>query len=414
MTDSPSTDSPLTDVVSQQYEKYCYPLPIMDLSTLGDGVWYWFDPSEFQRVLWPDREPRADLDVLVAGCGTNQAAAIAYRNPQAKVVGIDISQTSLDHQRYLKDKHGLWNLEVHRLPIEEVGTLGRDFDQIISTGVLHHTADPLVSMKALGACLRPDGVIGLALYARYGRIGVELMQAVFRDMGLAQDDRSVRAVHDTLAQLPAEHPLKSYLKLEGDWELQYDAAIVDTFLHGRDRSFTVDDCIALAEDASLEFQGWLLNSAYHPHEAFAQGGGMDRTLAGLPERKLWSVMERLNVMAACHFFMACRSDRPKSAYRIDFSDDACLDYVPLMRNRCGLDGSYVYKPRWRDSLSPVTLPFVQQLDGRRTIREIAAVTPLVGAGSGEAGPAERERFARKIFEALWKLDVVTMRLGGAG
>jgi SAM-dependent methyltransferase len=48
-----------------------------------------------------------DLDILIAGCGTNQAAVSAYRNPGAKVVGIDISQPSLDHQQYLKDKHGL-------------------------------------------------------------------------------------------------------------------------------------------------------------------------------------------------------------------------------------------------------------------------------------------------------------------
>lgn len=262
------SEDPLSDVVSRQDEKYCYRRPIPDLSAVDPRIWYWFDPAEFHQVLWPDRAARPDIDILIAGCGTNQAAMIAYRNPAAKVVGVDISQSSLDHQRYLKDKHGLWNLEVHRLPIEELSTLELDFDLIVSTGVPHHLADPPVGMTAPAGCLRCDGVIGLALYACYGRIGVEIMQSLIRDMGLCKDDDSVRTVQEAIGQLGAEHLLRTYLRTEGDRELQYDATIVDTFLHGRDRSYTVDDCIGLATSADLEFAGWLLNSPYHPHDQF--------------------------------------------------------------------------------------------------------------------------------------------------
>jgi SAM-dependent methyltransferase len=187
-------DDPRADVVTRQYERWRYPQPIQDLEALTDSTWHWFDPSRFHRILWPDREYKPDLDILIAGCGTNQAAIFAYRNPAARVVGVDISQPSLDHQQYLKDKHGLWNLELHLLPIEELPTLGLDFDLIVSTGVLHHLADPLAGMKALAGCLRTDGAIGVTLYAKYGRVGVEMLQSVFRDMGLRQDDASVQTV----------------------------------------------------------------------------------------------------------------------------------------------------------------------------------------------------------------------------
>ena len=96
--------------------------------------WQWFDPSHAHRVFWPDREHKSDLDILIAGCGTN---------PDAKVVAVDVSQPSLDHQQFLKDKYGLWNLELRLLPIEELPTLGRDFDLVVSTGVLHHMVEPL-------------------------------------------------------------------------------------------------------------------------------------------------------------------------------------------------------------------------------------------------------------------------------
>ncbi len=276
-------DDPRADVVSRQYERWRYPRPIKDLEALPDGIWYWFDPSAFHRILWPDREYKPDLDILIAGCGTNQAAVFAYKNPDAKVVGVDISQPSLDHQQYLKDKHGLWNLELHLLPIEELHTLGLDFDLIVSTGVLHHMADPLAGMKSLGACLRKDGAIGLTLYAKYGRVGVELLQSVFRDMGLGQDEASVQIVKDAISLLSPEHPVQTYLKTEGDWELQYDAAVVDTFLHGRDRSYSVDDCLDLVTSAGLDFQGWLLNAPYYPHDLFSPGTESYRAVNALPE-----------------------------------------------------------------------------------------------------------------------------------
>ena len=204
---------PRADVVVRQYERWRYPRPIQDLEVWVAGSWEWFDPSHAHRVLWPDREYKRDLDILIAGCGTNQAAVFAFTNPAAKVVAVDISQPSLDHQQYLKDKHGLWNLELHLLPIEELSTLGLDFDLVVSTGVLHHLADPLGGMKALAGCVRPDGAIGVMVYARYGRIGVELLESVFRDMELGQDDVSVQIVKDTISLLPPDHPLRSYLKI---------------------------------------------------------------------------------------------------------------------------------------------------------------------------------------------------------
>ncbi len=391
---------PRSDVVSRQYERYRYPLPIQDLDALPASMWHWFDPSRFHDMLWPDRGYPPDLDILIAGCGTNQAAVFAHRNPGAKVVGVDISQFSLDHQQFLKDKHGLWNLELHRLPIEELPTLGADFDLIVSTGVLHHLADPVVGMKALGNCLRPDGAIGLTLYAKYGRTGVEMMQSVFRDMGLPQDDASVHLVKEAISVLPAEHPLRTYFRAEGDWELQYDAAVVDTFLHGRDRSFDVDGCIDLATSAGLAFQGWFINAPYYPHDWFMPGTAAYDAVNSLPERELWSVMERLHVFAACHFFMACRPERPKDSYAVDFSTSASLDYVPGLRFKCGLAGGDIVKPGGCVGLNAAQLPFVQQVDGRHTIREIVE---RVGQGGQGA-----EKFARELFRWLWRLDFLAM------
>ena len=401
-------DDPRADVVSRQYERWRYPRPIHDLKTWAavPGNWQWYDPVHAHRILWPDREYKPDLDILIAGCGTNQAAIFAYTNPAAKVVAVDISQPSLDHQQYLKDKHGLGNLELHLLPIEDLPTLGLDFDLIVSTGVLHHLANPRAGMETLAGCLRRDGAMGLMLYAKYGRVGIEVLQSVFRDLGLSQDETSVQIVKEMISVLPSYHP--GYRPVKKSDELHSDAALVDAFLHGRERSYTVDDCIDLVASAGLVFQGWLQKAPYYAHDWFAPASAFYSALNALPETRLWSVMERIQIFNTCHFFMACRPKRPKESYTIDFSTEGSRDYVPLMRKGCGLSADEIFRRDWRTSLNSAQLPFVQHVDGRRTIREITQRMAQSGTRRGDV--ADLENFGRKLFQSLWRLDFLAMGL----
>ena len=67
-----SQPGPLDDVVAQQYSRWMYPAPIFDLPAWLKDHWQWFDPSHAHRLFWPDQEYPVGLDILVAGCGTNQ------------------------------------------------------------------------------------------------------------------------------------------------------------------------------------------------------------------------------------------------------------------------------------------------------------------------------------------------------
>ena len=403
-------ESPRADVVAQQYEKWQYPEPIQNLETWLSNNWQWFDPSHAHRILWPDRPQNPDLDILIAGCGTNQAAVFAYTNRASKVVAIDVSQPSLDHSKYLKDKYSLKNLELHLLPVEEVPTLDRSFDLVVSTGVLHHLAEPKAGMKALAEVMRPDGVAAIMLYARYGRAGVELMQAVFREMGLTQDEESLEMVKAAVASLAPSHPLRSYMSIAPD--LQFDAGMVDTFLHGRDRSYTVDDCLDLVDSAGLVFQDWFLKTSYYPPTLTEPSNEFYAAVNQLPAEKIWSVMERLKTLNACHFFLATHPDRPADSYRIDFSASNALDYVPLLRLRCGVSGQEIYRPGWRINLDPTHLAFVQHVDGERSIREIADRVTQSGV-LARADQAELEYIGLELFEGLWRADFIGIDLSGA-
>ena len=398
-------DPPLSDLVARQYERWAYPAPIHDLRAWLVDNWQWFDPSHAHRLFWPDRPSPAGMEILVAGCGTNQAAVFALNNPGARVVGIDVSATSLAHQALLRDTHGLSNLELHRLPIEDAGTLGRTFDLVVSTGVLHHMADPVAGLRSLAGCLKPHGVAALMLYARYGRLGVEMMQSVFRDMGLQPDEPSLSLVRDALENLPADHPVASYRAIASD--LDDDAGVLDTFLHVRERSYTVDECRAFVASAGLEFQGLFFRAPYHPPPAAP--GTFFAQVASMPAERQWSVMERINFNNGCHFFLACRPDRPRREYAVDFAATDAPQFVPSMRHRCGLDGSQLMQPGWGIALDDAQVALVRQVDGRRTIAEIAdaaAAAEVRTAGGGDPGT----RAAVEFFHLLWRLDFMAMGL----
>ena len=400
------TTDPLGDVVSQQYEKWVYPAPIDDLEEWLRGNWQWFDPSHAYRLLWPDRDYQPGMDILVAGCGTNQAAVIAYTNPSAHIVAIDVSRASLDHHRWLQQRYGLDNLELHQLPIEDVASLDRDFDLIITTGVLHHMAEPKSGLRALAGCLRPDGVLAVMLYASYGRIGVQMMQSVFKDLGLQQDESSLDVVRDAIRQLSPLHPLASYLQIAPD--LGDDAGVVDTFLHGREEAYSIDECRALVESSGLVFQDLFLRASYYPPTPTTSP--FFTAVAAMPREQQWSIMQRINASNACHYFLACRPERQVESYATDFGSEAALDYVPSFRKACGLIGSAVRRhDGWTREVTPLQAALVEHIDGRRSIADIIdAVT-----SSGTFARADRGDIAGVALNtcrALWEQDFIAVGL----
>jgi hypothetical protein len=120
-------------------------------------------------------------------------------------------------------------------------------------------------------------------------------------------------------------------------------------------------------------------------------------------------MERVNHRNGCHFFTACRPERPTETYRVDFATDRWLDAVPFFRYRCGLQGETISRPGWSTVLSPDQLALVWLVDGRRTIREILAAAAQSTTASGRS-PANLDRFALTLFESLVNRDFLVLAL----
>lgn len=368
-----------------QYERWTYPEPVDDLDSpkLAQHIESFRTLKYLSPAYWPLGQPREDLDILVAGCGTVAAAAVARFFPACRVVGIDISQTSLDHQDRLRQRHGLANLELRRLPVERAVELGRRFDYIACHGVLHHLPDPGAGLRGLTSALNPEhGVIALMLYAKYGRAPVYWMQELFQILKLEQTSADVGVVRDTLAALPADHPLRPYLKLDA-FGVGSDAGLVDMFLHRRDRAYSVSDCLALLDGAGLAFQGWDNNLFYHP-DAFCPKGSLLRDrFDRLPEPRLWEAMELLLGRISSHWFFACSKDRKPETYRIPWDSNELAGWIPLraaqLASRQGAAGAEYAMAGENRPTVPITAQqavMLTQIDGKRTAGQCAVAAGL--------------------------------------
>lgn len=389
MADSNSPSIPTyspDDPVVAQYEQWQYPAPVADLTDPAAAAYLrsYSTLDNLAPIYWPAGSPRTDLDVLVAGCGTMAAASYALLNPRCRVVGIDVSHAALAHEQRLKDRHKLDNLTLRHCPIERVASLDMSFDFVGCQGVLHHMPDPVAGLRALGGVLRRDGVIAIMVYAKYGRTGVYMLQDLFRLLGVEQTSQGVAVVRETLANLPADHPVQAYRRHATD--LGSDAGLVDTFLHPRDRSFSVGDCISLVSDAGMAFQNWDRNFFYYPEGPFQYAPALCDRLAQLPDEQIWQAMELAFGAVGVHYFHVCRRDRDIANYRVPWGSQRLLDCIPIVSARLIRGEGPDRRPVWsmaQAGLPPVFLPeahaaIFSHVNGKRTIRDCMAAAGVRG------------------------------------
>ena len=413
--DDARTLDALADPVCAFYTAHPYPPPVANLDRARAE---WQDVNRHRaehHLLWPGTPYRAGLDILVAGCGTWQAAKYALCRPEAHVVGIDVSTTSLDHTEQLKQKYRLTNLETAPVAIESVEGMAQQFDLVVCTGVLHHLVDPAVGLRALRSVLKPDGVLYLMVYAPYGRTGIYMLQEYCRRVGVDTSGREVEDLNAVVAALPRHHPLLTELATSRD--VLNTHALADALLNPRDQAYSVPRLFELLERGGCRFDRWHWQAPYSPDcGAFAATPHANR-VAALPPGERDAAMELWRGTMGTHSVVVSRSDAPgDGGASVTFDDQRWAGYVPIrmpytvcVEERLPAGAAAVLLNRshqHHDLVMPITRHEKQMfdaIDGRRTIAEIAA---LAGRDGGRGG-------AKVLFEKLWRYDQVVFDTSGA-
>lgn len=290
--------------VKEQYEKWVYPDPILDMElAINSGYHELGDPLDHKEKIWTNPlEVPGSGSILCAGCGPNQASYYALKYPKWEVTGIDVSEASLDNQSFLKTKHNLDNLTLCELDLLDVNSLKTEFDIIVCTGVLHHLAIPEQGLKSLGEALTSGGVASLMVYGSAVRAGVHMLQSVFRELGLTQDQEDVNFVRQLVYSLPPQHPLNYYLRYADD--LKADAGLVDTFLHPQETSYSAREVFDFTRSAGLRFINWCEPEAYDLSSVLPDEHILRSKLKTLSPEQEAQLCDRLTYRQANHRWFA--------------------------------------------------------------------------------------------------------------
>jgi SAM-dependent methyltransferase len=187
-------DDAVTQAVADQYVRWPYPLWTRVTAPAPTTV-----PREVGKLDVRARRLPVRAEVLVAGCGTGREAALmARRFPAAHVTAIDISAGSL---AYAAGRCAGLGIDFQLLDLHEAARLGRRFDLIACSGVLHHLPDPEGGWAKLVEVLKPGGVMKVMVYSRVARLRVEAAKVHIADLrDRPVDDDLLRAVRRRLIE----------------------------------------------------------------------------------------------------------------------------------------------------------------------------------------------------------------------
>jgi len=391
--------------VQDFYERYPYPPPV---ESLDEYRLLWQDQQRRRadyHLFWPYKSYSESRTILIAGCGTSQAAKHAMRWPDAVVIGIDFSTTSISCTEELKRKYKLDNLQVFQLPIERVAELGMNFDQIVCTGVLHHLPDPDAGLKALRSVLKQDGALHLMVYAPYGRTGIYMLQDFCRRVGISTTDEGIADLITALKLLPPGHPLENLLREAPDF--RNAAALADALLNPQDQAYSVPQLFDFLERGGFRFGRWLSQAAYSRYCGIMAQIPQASSLAKLTLKDQYAAVELFRGTMVMHSLIAYRNGSPQEFSEISFDGDAWLAYVPIrmpdtiaVQERLPAGAAAVLINRthtYRDIYLPIDSiekSLFDAIDGKLNIGTIAE----------RVLPASQLNIARTFFEHLWWHD----------
>lgn len=237
--------------LSDQYNKYIYPKPCENIHEEWIKVnrFQLCDPNYLWHKIWPEKEySRKPLRILIAGCGSDQAAIIAKCNPIHEFVGIDLSKNSLAHQKKLIDDSKINNLKLICDDFRKV-KFNSKFDYIISSGVIHHLENVDSALSYFNENLKDDGAVFLMVYGDQQSAGINNIKKVFKSLNFSQNQESIESIRKIIFKLKEHHPAKIFASLYSD--INNDSGVVDTFLHPEENFFNIKSLINILKRNNL-------------------------------------------------------------------------------------------------------------------------------------------------------------------
>jgi SAM-dependent methyltransferase len=365
----------ISTAVTKLYDTYPFPPdPILDEPPPGyNWRWNWLTAYNFCTGRKPARQ---DVRILDAGCGSGVSTEyLVHLNPQATVVGIDLSAGTLAVAQERCRRSGADRVEFQQLSLFDVAQLPGAFDLINCVGVLHHTPDPIRGIQALATKLAPGGLLHIFVYAALGRWEINLMQTA---IALLQGDKQgdymdgVSIGRQIFAALPETNRLVKREQERWAWENQRDECFADMYVHPHEIDYTIDTLFELIDASGLEFLGFSNPQNWQVESLFGQNPELRERTKQLSDRQRYRLIELLNPDRVTHYeFFLGNSPLPQ----FDWTDDAQLLTAIPERSPCmeGWPGQAVFNHNYEIiNLLPAEQQFLQACD-RNSSRSVSEI-----------------------------------------
>jgi SAM-dependent methyltransferase len=254
--------TPIADEVSRkvraQYEEMPYPRWITAAPATPERSLAWYLRNQFPLAPLRDLPKREGLDVLIAGCGTGQhPIETARRFPTARVLAIDLSLSSLSYAKRKTQALGLANIDYAQADLlllgAHLGSAGRSFDLIESSGVLHHLADPMAGWRVLLSLLRPGGVMHIGLYSALARADIRAARAFVAERGYGRTVADIRQFRQDLRSLPEGSPVRNVMNFSDFYTV---SECRDLIFHVQEHQLSIPEIKTFLHENALTFLGF--------------------------------------------------------------------------------------------------------------------------------------------------------------
>jgi 2-polyprenyl-3-methyl-5-hydroxy-6-metoxy-1,4-benzoquinol methylase len=281
-------ENSISRLVQDQYEQNPYPRWVASMSvgkptTVEAYLRQLFPCSDFAQGSANQSSMNRHADILVAGCGTGQQSiATARRFMGAKVLAVDLSLSSLAYAKRMSDALGVRNLEYAHADILKLGSIGRSFDVIEASGVLHHMAEPLQGWRILLSLLRPGGFMNVGLYSRTGRQIIQGAREFAAEKGYPATTEGIRRLRQDIL-LTAHREVSN-------WSDYYTTSECrDLLFHVQEHHTTIPDIARFIDEQRLRFIGFHVPP--HTAGAYRRRFSHDTSLTDL---SAWTTFENEN------------------------------------------------------------------------------------------------------------------------
>jgi SAM-dependent methyltransferase len=376
------TSQDTSAAVQRLYDTYPFPPePLLDEPPPGyNWRWNWVAAYNFCTGQKPQRQ---DIRILDAGCGTGVGTEyLVHLNPQASVVGIDLSSGALEVATQRCRRSGADRVEFHHLSLYDAEQLDGEFELINCVGVLHHLPDPIRGIQSLAPKLAPGGLMHIFVYAELGRWEIQLMQkAIALLQGNQRGDyrNGVQLGRQLFESLPEENRLVKREKERWSLENKRDANFADMYVHPQEIDYNIETLFELIDASGLEFIGFSNPQYWDMERLIGENPELMERANGLSDRERYRLIELLDPEISHYEFFVGRPPLPKA----DWSSDEALFAAIPERNPC-MDGwpnkclfNYDYQIV---NLSEKEFEFLQACDAndtvQKTVGEISASVKL--------------------------------------